>query len=627
MANEVSIWIRARDYATGVFKKFERTLNGTVRLTKQVARDLLAAGAGTAAFVFGMQQMAEAGAKANAVETTFINLVGDRERALRTLRAETRNLVSDQQLMTQANLALTTGAAKSNEEFGRMANQAIRLGRGVGLDATTAVEKFTVALSRQSKLRLDDLGIILDVTKANEDHAASLSKSTDALTDEEKATAFRNAAMEEADELLDRIGDNSDVAAEASERFKASIDNLKTSVQQLVAESPKVAAFFNEWAQILREVQDPGAAERDAFRASLENLPDVNALLQRRRDLLGEIAEKEVEVFKAQARVSSRERRGLISDPALDDALAIARQELAALQREAAVVGDVLTERATAERPAENPDDDGGTGFVAGGGLQTSFRAGDALLTRIDDTRDSLKAANLNLDLATTAEEAGKAKTEVEALTAQLTAYLAMSERFGGEGGLRLARSENAGVEALDVSGRQSNRNPLGFGPDPQLGSGRVLPFDFEVPGIEAIEGPAEDLRGKAEGFEQAGAIASAALTEMASVAQHGSEVTARSVTNMIASIVSSIPGGGIFGSIIGGIGGLIFGGGSKPMPVKVEDYGASAERKLRDSRSEPQNITNVYELGGLTLEEIEYGQRDRDNRDERQRVRPPRRG
>ena len=55
---------------------------------------------------------------------------------------------------------------------------------------------------------LDNLGILIDVGKANKDYAASLGKTSLALSDAERKQAFINTALDLGADNLERIGGN-----------------------------------------------------------------------------------------------------------------------------------------------------------------------------------------------------------------------------------------------------------------------------------------------------------------------------------------------------------------------------------------------------------------------------------
>ena len=161
--------------------------------------------------------------------TAFQNLTrsigGTSETFLGKLRVATRGAVSDMELMKTANNAVLLGVAKNEEQFAELAVVARRLGQAVGRDAVDSINDLAVGIGRQSRLILDNLGLIVKVEKANEAYALSLGKSVDAMTDAERRQAFFNAAMTAGRAKVKELGDDVPTLGQAWGRFTASLSN------------------------------------------------------------------------------------------------------------------------------------------------------------------------------------------------------------------------------------------------------------------------------------------------------------------------------------------------------------------------------------------------------------------
>ena len=66
------------------------------------------------------------------------------------------------------------GVTKNTDEMAEMFDIAQRLGRALGVDAAHSVESLITGIGRQSRLMLDNIGIIVDSEKAYESYANSL---------------------------------------------------------------------------------------------------------------------------------------------------------------------------------------------------------------------------------------------------------------------------------------------------------------------------------------------------------------------------------------------------------------------------------------------------------------------
>ena len=132
------------------------------------------------------------------VNTTF--------NGLHKLQKATDGTVSKIDLLTQANNALILGVTDSVDEMAEMFDIAQRLGRALGQDTATSVESLITGIGRQSKLMLDNIGIVVKSQEAYEDYANKINKTAEELTDSEKKTAFFEATMESARKKVATLG-------------------------------------------------------------------------------------------------------------------------------------------------------------------------------------------------------------------------------------------------------------------------------------------------------------------------------------------------------------------------------------------------------------------------------------
>lgn len=133
---------------------------------------------------------------------------------LAAMRAASRGVVSDFDLMLVANKAILLGLPVTASEMGRLTSAAITLGKAMGLDAKQSVDNLVTALSRSSPQILDNLGLKVDLEAATIAYAASLKKSVDQLTDAERSEAFYYGALKAADEAM--LGLNSSTSEHAT---------------------------------------------------------------------------------------------------------------------------------------------------------------------------------------------------------------------------------------------------------------------------------------------------------------------------------------------------------------------------------------------------------------------------
>ena len=164
-------------------------------------------------------------AKIEGVRNTFDNLVesigGDAVNAMEQLRASTRGMVSDADLMQAGNKFLAMGLADSAEKAAELAEVATQLGMAMGGDATSSMENFALMMANQSIPRLDSFGI--SSSKVRE-RIEELMAATEGLTREQ---AFNQAVMEQARVTMAKVGEQGDTAAAGMARITATLENLK----------------------------------------------------------------------------------------------------------------------------------------------------------------------------------------------------------------------------------------------------------------------------------------------------------------------------------------------------------------------------------------------------------------
>lgn len=217
----------------------QAAVGGVDKSLAGMGRAALAAGAalftaqGVIAGIRALEGLSDRAARVDKVAAAFDGLTkkakftGD---TLLQMQAATRGAVTDFELMRQTNNALLLGVGKSSGQMAEMAEIARRLGAAMGIDTAQALESLVIGIGRQSRLWLDNLGIIVDVDSAYRKYADSLGKGVDQLTDYEKKLAFSNETMKSARDLVSGLGDDLVTQADKVARAKAEWENFKDEV-------------------------------------------------------------------------------------------------------------------------------------------------------------------------------------------------------------------------------------------------------------------------------------------------------------------------------------------------------------------------------------------------------------
>jgi hypothetical protein len=199
--------------------------------------------------------------------------------------------ISRYELMLNANRALQYQVAQTPEQFAKLIELSSALGRAQGISDTQSLEFLTTGLARESRLILDNLGLIVNLEQATSSYAATLGKTADQLTASERKAALLEEAYRQGAVALEANRNASDSAATIFERLDANVQNAKDAFGDLFAELSKdyVSAFSNQIAEITNYfiILTKGAgASSDDLKAYLETMKaDLTTVGQTMRDV------------------------------------------------------------------------------------------------------------------------------------------------------------------------------------------------------------------------------------------------------------------------------------------------------------------------------------------------------
>tara|TARA_R110002050_G_C8908827_1_gene510637 strand:+ start:52 stop:1929 length:1878 start_codon:yes stop_codon:yes gene_type:complete len=192
------------------------------------------------AMALGIRQAIQFGKQASQVESmgrAFNSLAGTTENsqeALEKLKIATNDTMSEFDLFQQANNAMVLGVSKNSDEMAEMFDIAQRLGRALGRDTASSVESLVTGIGRQSRLMLDNIGIIVKADKAYESYAKKLGINVEQLTDAEKKQAFLNATMESARAKVKTLGDETLTSQDVYDKLTTATTNLGTQTGEFL---------------------------------------------------------------------------------------------------------------------------------------------------------------------------------------------------------------------------------------------------------------------------------------------------------------------------------------------------------------------------------------------------------
>ncbi len=229
-SSQISGWASAQVQALGGVAKA-----GHAAMAGLLVPSAVIAGLGLAGKL--IYELGQHGSDIQGVTTAFGSLtaaIGGSAPFIAQARTATKGLLTDYDLMLNANRLLAARIPVTGEQFGEMARQAIALGRSVGKDARESVERLAMGLSKLEAELLDEINVKVSATDATKRYADQIGKAAKDLTAYERQIAFVNAVSEQMQARTAELGDVQltfrDRITIATNAIKNQYDNLALAV-------------------------------------------------------------------------------------------------------------------------------------------------------------------------------------------------------------------------------------------------------------------------------------------------------------------------------------------------------------------------------------------------------------
>lgn len=153
------------------------------------------------------------------------DLGDDTDEFVRKVKEASGGMLTEVDIIKNANLAKTMGIEfESIPTMTKVARAAVRR---FGGDMDYYYDSIVRGTARQSKLILDNLGIIVSVEEANATYAASIGKTSSELTENEQRLAFQAAMMRQAGPMIDSIDWSQNSYNESTQQLNISLKELQ----------------------------------------------------------------------------------------------------------------------------------------------------------------------------------------------------------------------------------------------------------------------------------------------------------------------------------------------------------------------------------------------------------------
>lgn len=182
----------------------------------------------------------------------FERMAGSADMANRILaqsRSVSRSL-SERDLKAAANQLELLGIGM--EKLPRFVEIARSAAIGLNQDVGFMLQSLSTGTARQSRLWLDNLGIIISVEQANKEYARTLGKTADELNDTEQRAAFLNAVLTHGQDIIKKVGAESETAGEKIQSLGAFAQDSGDKVSTFLVPA------WTKWVDAMTKLKDLG---------------------------------------------------------------------------------------------------------------------------------------------------------------------------------------------------------------------------------------------------------------------------------------------------------------------------------------------------------------------------------
>lgn len=260
---KVQIIIDALDKTKAAFqsagnglKSFSEDIKGKFKSIQENWLGVTAAIAGTtiaAKKIWDSAQLASEFEQSRQAFNGMVQKMGrDAETEFQKIKRSSANLIDDKTIVEATNRAMSLGIPI--ERVAELMEIARAKARDMGITTTQAFNDIVTGIGRGSPLILDNLGLTLKIGEANAKYAASLHKTVEQLTEQEKKQAILNATVDAGKEALSRHDLTIKTSAETMQEFSVNIANLEKNFGQLSGSIlNKVIPAINELFSLMND--------------------------------------------------------------------------------------------------------------------------------------------------------------------------------------------------------------------------------------------------------------------------------------------------------------------------------------------------------------------------------------
>ena len=241
------------------------------------------------------------------------------------LEEATGGVIDKFDVLESVNKATSFGIDLTNGRLLKLIDASQKAALTMGTDLKYAFDSLIVGTARESKMILDNLGVMVDIEKANEDYAKSLGKTKDALTEEESKVALLNQVLDELARTQKSISNESLTTSGTGQiaMFERVWRNLKLSAGETLSDIVTAfdEAFMNSRAVAMKHLKQAEEEEKvrrkEIVSETVEILKDIEGdMTARRKKMVEETLSVESEYydFLKESQDAKKQREDIINE-------------------------------------------------------------------------------------------------------------------------------------------------------------------------------------------------------------------------------------------------------------------------------------------------------------------------
>lgn len=233
----------AKSFVKSLGRNFVITAGDVVAALRAIGREVI--------------KLAGSASQIQTVRDSFTNMAisqgQDARKMLDNMRKLSQGTITDLKLMQQANTALLLGLPVNR--LGDMLTIARSSAKATGESMEFMLKSIVTGLGRGSKLILDNLGIVFDAGKAQEEYARKLGTTAAKLTESERKQSFINKALELGIQNVKNSGTQALSTSEKWAIFATRVENLAIKItERLLPGMNQMIDVATEASKVLEEM-------------------------------------------------------------------------------------------------------------------------------------------------------------------------------------------------------------------------------------------------------------------------------------------------------------------------------------------------------------------------------------